>query len=173
MDLIDSVKRRALDPGTRTDQVDAVLPDIGAKLSEGVIAATERELDLKFPDTLRRLYTEIGDGGFGPGYGFLRMHTSSSPHEDTIVDLYQSFHGPDPSDSSWKWPEGLLLVSDWGRAIRAGVICATNRIIVFDPNLHDSDWAETFLDQGCTLDEWLEKWCAGVDLWKEIYGAGA
>lgn len=170
MDLIASIARRALDPKTRTDRTDVSLPDIGERLSEAVVSAIERELGLTFPDTLRRLYTEIGDGGFGPGNGFLGMNSASSPDDDTVVDLYQSFHGPDLSDSTWKWPDGLLLVSDWGSAIRTGVVCATGRIVVFDPNLHDSDWAETFLDQGCTLDEWLQKWCDGVDLWKEIHG---
>jgi SMI1 / KNR4 family (SUKH-1) len=172
-DLIASVKSRALDPKTRTDQTDVYLPHVGEVLSEGVISATERELGLQLPQTLRKLYTEIGDGGFGPGYGFLRMSSPSRPHDDTVVDLYQSFHGPDPSDSTWKWPEGLLLISDWGCAIRTGVICGTNRIVVFDPNLHDSDWADTFLDQDCSLEEWLQSWCDGVDLWKEIYGSEA
>jgi hypothetical protein len=171
MDLIASVRRRALDPKTRIDQADVLLPDVGETLSASMVSAIERELDLELPETLRRLYIEIGDGGFGPGYGFLRMNNSTAPHDDTVVDLYQSFHGPDPSDSTWKWPEGLLLISDWGCAIRSGVVCATNRIVVFDPNLHDSDWSETFLDQGCTLDEWLRKWCNGVDLWSEIYGS--
>ena len=168
MDLIDSVKRRAQDPRTRTDRADAHPPELGGTLPEGVIAAMERELSLEFPETLRRLYAEVGDGGFGPGYGFLRMSTATALDEETVADLYQSLHGPDLSDSSWHWPDGLLLVCEWGRGIRAGVVCPTNRVVVFDPNLHDSDWSDTFLDQDCTLDEWLQKWCDGVDLWKEI-----
>ena len=173
VDLISSVKRRALDTKTRTDQTDVYLPDIGKRLAESEVAAVERELGLKFPETLRRLYTEIGDGGFGPGYGFLRIKGATNRHDDTVVGLYQAFRDKDPSDSTWKWPEGLLLISDWGCAIRTGVICPTSRVVVFDPNLHDSDWAATFLDQRCTLDEWLEKWCDGVDLWEEIYHAAA
>jgi hypothetical protein len=173
MDLIPSVRNRALDAKTRTDQTDVYLPEIGKRLAENEVGAIEHELGLAIPETLRRLYTEIGDGGFGPGYGFLKMKKAMSPRDDTVVGLYQAFRDTDPSDPTWKWPEGLLLISDWGCAIRTGVMCATNRIVVFDPNLHDSDWAATFLDQRCTLDVWLEKWCDGVDLWEEIYGAAA
>lgn len=173
MDLITSVRRRALDPKTRTDQTDVYVPDVGGRLSESEISAIEQELKLEFPETLRRLYTEIGDGCFGPGYGFLTMKNATSRRDDTVVGLYQGFCETDPSDSTWKWPEGLLLISDWGCAIRTGVICATGGVVVFDPNLHDSDWAGTFLDQRCTLDEWLEKWCDGVDLWEEIHRAPA
>ena len=173
MDLISSVKRRALDPKTRTDQTDVYVPDIGRKLSESEISAIEQRLKLEFPETLRRLYTEIGDGGFGPGYGFLAMNKAQDPHDDTVVALYEVFSESDPADSTWKWPDGLLLLSDWGCAIRTGVVCHTGQVVVFDPNLHDSDWAATFLDQRCTLDEWLGKWCDGVDLWQEIHRAAA
>src|SRR5688572_30729833 len=79
VDLISSVRRRALDPKTRTDQTDVYVPDIGRKLSESEVSAIERRLKLEFPETLRRLYSEIGDGGFGPGYGFLAMSKAQDP----------------------------------------------------------------------------------------------
>jgi hypothetical protein len=169
MDLISAVKYRASNPKTRTDQTDVFVPEIGRQLSASEISAIERQLKIEFPITLRRLYAEIGDGGFGPGYGFLAMRKPEDQQSDTVVSLYEVFKENDPEDPTWKWPDELLLISDWGCAIRTGVVCSTGQVVVFDPNLYDSDWAATFLDQRCTLDEWLAKWCDGVDLWEEIY----
>src|SRR5262245_41797485 len=37
------------------------------------VEAAEREFGYPFPALLRRLYLEVGNGGFGPGYGLFRL----------------------------------------------------------------------------------------------------
>ena len=169
--LIGAVRARALNAATRTDQVTPYLPVIAPRLSPAELQDAEVVCGLRFPETLQRLYCEIGNGGFGPGYGFLPMTHAKSRYEDSIVDLFLVFSGKDADDPTWEWPKGLLPIVDFGCAIRACVDCATGQLIVSDPNLHESSWSDTFLDQGCTLDEWLARWCTGENLWKRIHGA--
>ena len=172
-DIIDAVARRACDERTRTDQVHVYLPKIRPTLTPSQVDAYESDLGVKFPPTLRRIYTEVGDGGFGPGYGFLPMSLPVESPNDSIVQLYTTFSRSDPSDPTWAWPPGLIPITDWGCAIRTCVRSSDSTIVVSDPNLHESDWSDTFLDQNCTLDEWLQRWCEGVNLWRQIYGKGA
>ncbi len=91
------------------------------------LAIRDAEVDLGFPipAPLRRLYLEVGDGGFGPGYGFygLASGTEQFPDEN-VVYLYTLFRKGDPEDPSFSWPHRLLPVLDWGCAIRTCVDCS-------------------------------------------------
>ncbi|MER6978221.1 hypothetical protein ABT317_14710 [Streptomyces carpinensis] len=97
------------------------------------------------PPLLRRLYSEVANGGFGPDDGILGV---SGGHEQgnfyDIAELYQD--GPDPSG---RIPAGLVLVYDWG--------CTIWSLVDFrDPAGHM--WCNhqgELWPQGITLGEWL------------------
>ena len=167
-DIITRVQERARSETTRTDQTDVYLPSIGKPLSEKEVEALEITLSFRLPVILRRIYTEIGDGGFGPGYGFLPMIEPRSKHDDSILKLYSVFRGGDPEQPTWHWPKSVLPIVDFGCAIRACINCETGQVIVDDPNL-DTEAIQTFLEQRCGLDEWLARWCDGENLWERIY----
>jgi len=69
--LVQSVAARARIAATRTDATDVVIPEIGPPASREQIERCEAALGFPLPELLRRLYAEIGNGGFGPGYGLL------------------------------------------------------------------------------------------------------
>jgi hypothetical protein len=53
------------------------------------------------PGLLRRLYLEVGNGGFGPGYGILGVRGGhGDDYGRTAIDL----------DRTWGTPEGLLAI---------------------------------------------------------------
>src|SRR5687767_4174627 len=109
------------------------------------IADDERQFGFAFPPLLKRIYTEIGNGGFGPGYGLIGL-SNGVPDDagNTGPAIYKLFRDGDPEDPHWKWPEGLLPICDWGCAIRSCVDCADPnfRMRIFDPNEHrGDDWA--------------------------------
>src|SRR5687768_16663678 len=139
-DTIESVRERALNSATRIDMTSARPPHIGKPLAKLVLTSVEQSLGVALPEIVRRIYSEIGDGGFGPGYGFLPMVKPLSKFDDSIVALYEVFSETDPSDPAWKWPGSLLPIVDFGCAIRACVDCDTSEVIVSDPNLYESDW---------------------------------
>jgi hypothetical protein len=76
----------------------------------------------------KRIDVEIGNGGFGPGYGLIGLTNGAPDDQDkTAPAIYDWFRGGDPHDASWEWPAGLLPICHWGCAILSCVDCA-------DPN---------------------------------------
>ncbi|MEU4116538.1 hypothetical protein AB0F71_18855 [Kitasatospora sp. NPDC028055] len=77
---------------------------------EAVVKA-ERVIGFEFPPLLRRLYTEVSNGGFGPADGVLSVDVGQC-HEH-ITEAYA--YGPDPTGGV---PAGVVPLYDW--AARCG-----------------------------------------------------
>jgi hypothetical protein len=70
---------------------------------------------------LRRLYLEVGNGGFGPGYGLLKL---SYDNEFTGLSMYRRAR----ENASAKWssfPLSLLPVCTWGCGIYSFIDCSS------------------------------------------------
>ena len=142
---------------------------------EDALASDERRLGFRLPLLMKRLYREIGNGGFGPGYGLIGL--SGGALDDigrTAPEIYASFSEPGEDDSDLKWPRGLLPICHWGCAIYSCIACAAPGfpMKIFDPNLHvsASSWDDAFFDEALTFDDWIEAWARGQDLWENSYG---
>ncbi len=134
--------------------------------SEKDLRDSEYALGFSIPEPLRRLYSEIGNGGFGPGYGFYGLIGGTEWHPDeSVVYLYNLLRKGDPEDPAFSWPYMLLPILDWGCAIRSCVDCSTPSLSVIrhDPNL---DALKQFQNENWHLEEWLQAWLDGYDLWK-------
>src|SRR6185437_14397483 len=110
-DLIVSIRARALNADTRVDTKAAEHTHLYPLATPEVIAATEQALGFSLHPFLCRLYREIANGGFGPGYGLTGL---AGGHRDVegaaLVARYHEFRaGP--------WPDRLLPLWDWGDAI--------------------------------------------------------
>jgi hypothetical protein len=120
------------------------------------------------------VYTTIGNGGFGPGYGLLALTPlMGEPDEDSVLGLYEIFSGVDPEEPSWVWPRQLVPFCDWGCAIRSCVDCSSDvgAVVTFDPNAHrqDEDWSDAFAPTHSSLEEWFSDWVAGVKIWELMF----
>jgi SMI1 / KNR4 family (SUKH-1) len=137
------------------------------------IKVVDTELRFELPELLRMIYTKVGNGGFGPGYGLIGVPGGAIEDGKTINEHYQSFRSSDPDDPKWKWPEKLLPICHWGCAIYACVDCSRPEapVITFDPNCHDlnDSWDDCFRQSASSLQEWLTAWLNGVDLWEQMY----
>jgi hypothetical protein len=116
-------------------------------------AVTEAEsLAGPLPPLLRRLYREVANGGFGPGYGLLGLRGGHTDDGATAVDLRRSEWWPRP-------PDRLLPVCHWGCAIYSLVDCADGHMWAWDPNPLDEDQLpKALFPEQLTLGEWLERW---------------
>jgi hypothetical protein len=137
------------------------------------IKAAEDKLGFPLPTTIRRVYQEIANGGFGPAYGLLGL-SGGMQNEDRqdAVALYRAYCQPDPEDAHWKWPSTLLPLGHLGCAMYlcADCSCDAAPIIWFEPNPHTpgQPWDDSFFRFASSFDEWLLAWLDGRDLLDEL-----
>jgi hypothetical protein len=171
-DIIAAIRRR----------LETKITDLGQPWRPGLIpseppdfASDERRLGFALPPLMKQIYKEIGNGGFGPGYGLIGVSNRVPDYDGRIVPAnYELFRASSTDEPNWNWPEGLLPVCDWGCAIRSCVDCADPnfRMRIFDPNVHDGDdWADSFFEESPSFKTWIAAWASGVDLWNAMYGA--
>jgi hypothetical protein len=133
------------------------LPRLSPASSDAVDEA-EHALGFPLPRLLRRLYLEVGNGGFGPGYGILGVRDGFTDDlGDTALDAYRRFHS---LRRDFSVPDSLLPICHWGCAIYSLVDCATASIDMWacDPNPGVDD--DVFREP-LTLIGWLGRWVDG------------
>jgi hypothetical protein len=132
--------------------------------SEAAVAAAEKRLGFPFPPLLRRLYLEVGNGGFGPEPGLFGVeggHVASVDEDgDYTVDDFYAMRRADG------WPERLLAIVDWGCETWICIDCRVEhgKIVVA---VEDGFWASEL-----TLPSFFEAWLEGVDLNAQLFEPG-
>jgi hypothetical protein len=82
------------------------------------ILEAEGLLGMKLPSDLRQVYSDVGNGGFGPGYGLWGLISGHQDDGDSIVSRYISYvHDAEGDYENWKWPRSRIVVAHWGCAI--------------------------------------------------------
>lgn len=123
------------------------------------VAEIEDLVGYPMPTLLRRLYLEVANGGFGPGYGVLGIRGGHgvSP-EQTALKRYQNARARGGSI-----PSSLVPVCDWGCAIESYVDWADpdGRMWTLDPNPVEAI-TDALQPQEMALVEWLALWVQGV-----------
>jgi hypothetical protein len=121
------------------------------------VADVEHLVGFPLPRLLRRLYLELANGGFGPGYGVLGL---ADGHRDDQGVSAPSLH------EKWRVsPRSLLPICHWGCGIYSFVDCATDEGIIwaYDPNpLPPSESKQGPVPTDKTLAEWLLQWTKGA-----------
>jgi len=152
-DLITRVRARAADPERR----------VPAPCPHEEVDRAEVELGFSFPPLLRRLLTEVGDGGFGPGYGIVGIAgwDESGAH---LVELYRDFRDDADGTPADGWPEGLLPLvhNGCGDYACVDVLSPGSPIVGADLGGADVDdlLAHALVPVAPTLEAWLEEWLA-------------
>jgi hypothetical protein len=157
---------RVADPTRRLDESTPAKP-LRPPAKPDAIQLVESTIGFPIPTMLARLYTEVADGGFGPGYGLLPLLDSkgSAAHpnrqvgddDETIASVYLDVRPP-------SWPDQILPLWNWGDAIWS---CLDARVDNGPIITHDGVDGPTVTN--FTLRSWLEAWMDGVNLWDEIY----
>ena len=120
------------------------------------VAEAEQAIGHPLPPLLSRLYLEVGNGGFGPGYGILGLgggHADDRGH--TALDLYRT----------WTPREGLLPVCSWGCGIYSllDLSTAEGDMWGFDPNPVPPEQLDRALyRESFDFRTWLERWVRGA-----------
>jgi len=117
----------------------------------------ERQLEVRLPPLLRRLYLEVGEGGYGPGDGILGLAGLAREHESYAVELAVE-------QELGTWPTALLPFCQLDQTLIACIDCAdpAGPIIGFEVDDIDFDegegFDEAFRPRSASLHEWLDTW---------------
>ena len=133
------------------------------------IASFEGLVDLRLPRFYARLLTEVGNGGFGPGYGIIGIPPNGCVDDDlrasNLAEAYLS--GRRCDERGWRTPRGLLPLCNWGCGIFSYVdALSDDAAVVTDEVLQDGI---EFTETAPSLAAWLSDWLDGVNLEEEMH----
>lgn len=146
-------------------------PALYPPVSRERLREAERRLAFGLPEFLRTLYVEIGNGGFGPGYGLWGLpggYPTSLPvaaPDSNVVDSYlETVASLERAGAKREAP--ILRICHWGCGNASGIDCSTGegQMVFFR-----DDGAR--IREGLTFRQWMEDWANGVDLWERAYGS--
>lgn len=154
--ILEGLRARRTDPATRIDMDTIPIPDLYDPAPLATLRSAERTLGFTLPALLGRVYTEVGNGGFGPGSGLLGLEGGYPQDGQVLTDRY-------PVLVAQGWRDGLLPLWDWGCA-------AWSCVDAVNPDgpivtAHERGFTVTRFH----LADWLAAWCAGVELHGEIF----
>ena len=170
-ELVARIKERAEDPKRRAGIVQK-FPDLLARPGQPLPPAASRKavkdaetlMGFPLPAFLKRLWTEVGNGGFGPGYGLFEVDVApASDLNMSIPTVYlQSI-----ADESYSWPRKLVLICEWGCAYYSAIDCSTSDGEIVNL-LGESELKRT----GSSFAQWMQDWVDDVDLWQRDFSNG-
>ena len=158
---------RAVDEGRGR----AGIPATAAQMAEA-----EASLKFALPGLLKDVYTQVGDGGWGPGGGL-----------PPLAALPTAYRARRQDNGGRSWPERLLPVCEWGGGIVSCLDCAGEsvRVIRVDPNMPKADEGVRLpaarrydragqVKEACWVEHeslagWLEAWADGQPLFYLAY----
>lgn len=172
-EIMRAVRKRLATPEKRTDE--EVAKSLNSRATVKEIEVAEQILDLKFVPLLKRLFVEVANGGFGPGYGLLGVAINDvSENSQSLVNLYEG-----QSSAEWKarfphWPIQMVRIAYMGCDVYAVADFSSPECDVFhfDGALEgveleaeaDLYFRNCLIPYKMTLGEWLYRWAKGEDV---------
>jgi hypothetical protein len=183
---VERVRTRIQDPKLTTS-ISKFTPRRGELFppaSSLLLDAAETKLGFRLPLLLRELYSQVANGGFGPGYGILGLEggfydpviTMGEPG-GSLLDWYFAYRGddqqmpelppelctdsplplfidPEPKPGVWNWFDKLLPICHHGDWQLSCANCAHPSYPMF---LFDGQQSQLSLEAP-TFDAWVDSW---------------
>ncbi|RJO73856.1 SMI1/KNR4 family protein [Nocardia panacis] len=140
--------------------------DLPACVGAAQVAQAEAQLGFALHPVLTRLYREVADGGFGPGYCLLPLLGPGS----SVVGEYLEQREASVGVEYPVWPKGVVSILTWGCGMYAAVDCLDpdGRVLLFEPNAYGGgSWADCWYLHSPNLTAWLESWLAATGWFDE------
>jgi hypothetical protein len=129
----------------------------------------ETIIGFPLPTLLRRIYLEVGNGGFGPGYGLFPLNNEEDPQAletDSLVTDYVIMHSASNEQmeayrqgdvhSPPLLPEKMMIICDWGCNISSWLDCAQPELPVLSSEA-TLDWHK-FVMEAPSFFAWVQTW---------------
>jgi hypothetical protein len=142
--------------------------------SERDVVATEKRIGFNLPHTLREIYSNVANGGFGPGYGVMGVEGGfTDDMGNTVADLFESYRHSDPEDPTWQWPDRFLPICHWGCVVYSAIDCSGEQSSVYYVDVGVKEPGEPMESiiklHKPSIEVWLSDWLDGKDLWHEVW----
>ncbi|MGW1534510.1 SMI1/KNR4 family protein [Streptomyces aureus] len=138
-------------------------------LTNTEVDIAERSLGYCLPELLRRIYTEVADGGFGPEGGLASLTPRRVPH----------WHVPDwhcattihAKGAEWGAPASWFFLTDGGCTMEwyVSLIAVDHPVLLWDADGWEPDWGQDPHDglryAAPSLRQWLWTWADGGNVW--------
>jgi hypothetical protein len=110
--VIRAIRDRAANPATRTDYAAIRRRDVPPPPTQEAIQAGQRAMGFALYPLHRRLFEQVGNGGFGPGDGLIGLPGGSlDVHGHSILELRNILRAETPL------PAPVVPLCDWGDGI--------------------------------------------------------
>ncbi len=151
------------EPTTDYQQMPPIRPRPPVTLE--ALAKAEAKIGFQLPALLRLLYTEIGDGGYGPGRGLEHL----DDNEWSLVARAERTCVEAAAEGDAWWPPRLVEFVSWGGHYTSCVDCSGSPYSVWfydhDRNIDGATQTDYLLFQAESLEGFLKEWLDGRDLW--------
>jgi hypothetical protein len=186
LSMVERIRAHIQDPKLTTS-ANAFAPrrhDLYPPTTLTVVEAAEAKMGFRLPPLLRELYTQVGNGGFGPGYGifgleggYIEQDIVNNFQGGTLVEWYFAFRGtdnripelkhdfdfgddfnlfidPEPKPETWGWFDKLVPVCNHGCWQLSCIDCSKPTF----PVLFYVGYESELRLANHTFDEWIENW---------------
>ena len=134
-----------------------------ATVGNVAVQDAESKLGFEIPPLLKACYVEIGNGGFGPGYGLIGLEGGAQSDFGSLADFYLLLQS-DYESKGDKWPPGLLPFCSFGCNIFPCVDCLDNKYTIH--LFEEGDLSQQPYD----LQRFFEMWIGGIDIMSLVEG---
>lgn len=150
-------------------------------ISPVVFDEEQRRLGVVLPVFVKRLYTEVGNGGFGPSEGLLSI-SALSPTDHPISYFHGNFRAVRNQNGA-EWPASIVPFSHWGDLVLSCVDVSTESlnppVVRFEPNMSKDDTLHFLhgaqfrgvgvIPESDTLTAWFEDWLNDKEMFERPY----
>lgn len=156
----------------RTNERGDVVPPYPPRppITVDIVDDVERTLGFTLPTLVRRLYTEVADGRYGPSYGILRLRSPEGTdvrrwwEQPMSVEAWEALYRHEreepeiPPHHKPNHPPKSIRFCEEGCNISFWLDCSTEaaRVFIDDPNLYGDGYTHETAAE--TLERWLSDW---------------
>lgn len=160
-------RRRATSAASWARNYADIAPSFGPAQLE-VVEDAKRRFGFPLPNLLLRLWSEVANGGIGPGYGIYGLEDGMTDDmlDLPLPDLFLQWKDYD----GWieqvgpKAAERIVPICHWGCNSFSAIDCSTP-----DGNMLMFRDGATRIDQRVTFVQWIQDWLNGIDVGADNY----
>jgi hypothetical protein len=154
-------------------------------LSSKEVMKCEKKLGFKLPELLKRVYTEVANGGIGPGEMLMGLcvdeGNASIDLGENALEAYEKFMShsviedfeDEAKDVVWEWAPGVMPMCDWSTGVLTVldcnlkhapmILCKIEHPQIINYKRAFESRSMEFKFPGTPLETWLASWIDGTE----------